>query len=133
MRNKKFCEALLSDVGFMENSQSLEEKSLRLDVTKLMIFTDNIGPINRNINVCMDGGWYKVLIVEDVSVSINKEDGIKSENDFSSEDSDGGGDTLEYDSGGEEAVKKEDHTTGQKEGRGDDDDQQATSEGVRST
>lgn len=114
---KKNCEALLSNVGIMANSQSLEEKSSRLDVTKLMIFTDNIGPINRIINVCVDGDWIKILLVEDVVVSLQKDDGIKSENDYSSEESDSGGDTPELVSGGEEESEKEGDVTGLKEGK----------------
>lgn len=111
VRNKKFCEALLSDVGFMANTQSLEDKPLRLDVTKLMIFTNNIEPINRMINVCVDDAWEKVLIVEDASVCIHKDDGIRSEKYFSFEESDDGGDTPEYASGGEETPERENYTT----------------------
>lgn len=55
MRNSKFCEVLLSGVGVLANWKNLEEKPSRLDVTKLMIFTYIVGPINRTISACVDG------------------------------------------------------------------------------
>lgn len=107
VRNMKFCKELLSDVGVLENCKYLEEKPARLDVIKLMIFTYIVGPINRTISVCVDGVWFKILIVEDISISMHKEEGSSSESYSSSEESNEGGDSLEYVSGGEEAVERE--------------------------
>lgn len=62
---------------------------------------------------------------------MHKEEGYRLESYFSSEESDDGGDSSEYVSGGEEAVERESFARGQKEGRGIDEVQQCTTEGVR--
>lgn len=111
VRNKKFCEALLFDVGILANSKSLEEKITRMDVTKIMVFTDNMGPINKTINVSVDGEWRKILLVEDVFVSSENRDKIISDSELSLDESKEGGVSPENESRGEEVLERDDDVT----------------------
>lgn len=119
VRNKKLCESLLSDVGIMANYKSLEENSTRTDVTKIKVFTDNMGHINKIINVCVNGEWCKILLVEDVHVTTEKRDCNNSDSEFSSDESEEGGEPPEFASGGKEELERENDVTdnGLKEGQ----------------
>lgn len=55
VRNARFLEALLSDVGVIANFNFLERSLKRLDVFSLMIFTKSVESIQSKTNVCMDG------------------------------------------------------------------------------
>lgn len=50
----------------------LNENPERLEVTKIMVFTNLLGPINRKIHACVDGVSFNIMVVEDVSISLEK-------------------------------------------------------------
>lgn len=72
VRNTSFLETILADIGTLANNDKLDEKSDRLNVLKVMVFTNQLGLINRKINACVDGGIFSILVMEDVSVSYDK-------------------------------------------------------------
>lgn len=94
IRNKKFCEALISDIGIMANNKSLEEKALRLDVTKIMVLTEKTIPISKTIRVSVDGEWHTILLVKDTYVTSENREKLYSESEFTSEESEEGGGSL---------------------------------------
>lgn len=55
VRNIRFLEELLSDIGNFTKSELLEDKSDRLDVLRIMALTNFLGLINRKIRACVDG------------------------------------------------------------------------------
>ncbi|XP_058768749.1 uncharacterized protein LOC131642531 [Vicia villosa] len=68
VRNRRFCEILLSDIGVVVNGEELEGNQIRMDVTNVMVFTNQIESINRKIVACVDGEMYSILVKEDVMV-----------------------------------------------------------------
>ncbi|XP_058775836.1 uncharacterized protein LOC131650123 [Vicia villosa] len=87
VRNRRFCELLLSDIGVVANGEILEEQQLRMDVTNLMIFTDKLDTINLKIAVFIDGETFHCLVKEDATVRVGDMDGstVASEDDEWSE------------------------------------------------
>lgn len=56
----------------MAQSVCLEENLGRLDVPKIMVFTNFLGPISRKIQACVNGVSFNIMMVEDVYVSLEK-------------------------------------------------------------
>ncbi|XP_058734228.1 uncharacterized protein LOC131605958 [Vicia villosa] len=67
VRNENFINLLLADIGTVVNSQSITEKPIRLDVLTLMIYTESMEQIRNKVKACIDGNWYNLLVIEDVS------------------------------------------------------------------
>lgn len=67
VRNARFLEALLSDVGVVSNYDSLESSSEILDVLSLMVFTKSVESIKSKINVCLDDIWISLMLIKEVS------------------------------------------------------------------
>lgn len=65
VRNTKFIDSLLSDMGLMVNSEKIDPNPQRLDVTSMMIFTSLLRPIARKVSACVDGTNYTILISEE--------------------------------------------------------------------
>lgn len=96
-------------------------KTVRMDVTKLLIFMDQLRLLSRNISVCMDGDWHNILVVEDVPVRIEDEKSVKSVSEFSSEEYEEGNGSSELASLGEEEVERDSDERGNMMfGEGDD-------------
>lgn len=73
VRNKKFLEALLSDIGVCPNLNFLNSKPSHLDVESSMIFTANLEMIRNKVSLCLDGKWINILIVEEAMVSMEEQ------------------------------------------------------------
>lgn len=73
MGNSDFIDTLISDVGLLTNSEELEGSADMLDVLKVMIFTNLLGPINRKVKASVDGESFMILLVEEAFVSLDKE------------------------------------------------------------
>lgn len=73
MRNQGFIEELLADIGVVAHNDFFKFKPERLDVSKIMVFTNLLGSINREIQTCIDGISFNILVVEDLSVSLEKD------------------------------------------------------------
>lgn len=84
VRNSRFLESLLADIGYLANPKSVDDKAEIMDVIRIMIFTNQIGPISRKINACVDGEIFTLMLIEDDSVSIDK-GGLSSASSSSSE------------------------------------------------
>lgn len=63
-------ETLLFDIGVCPNLESIATNPARLDVMSLMIFTLKLELIISKIYVCLDGKWINILVVEEISVSM---------------------------------------------------------------
>lgn len=72
VRNLKFVESLLADIGVVSNGETLEEITKRLDVTKLLIFTSEVDLINNQIQACADREWFNIIIKEEAQMSAMK-------------------------------------------------------------
>lgn len=51
VRNSKFIESLISDVGMLVNGDKIVLNKERMNVTSVMIFTNILGPISLKINL----------------------------------------------------------------------------------
>lgn len=85
VRNTKFIESLLSDVGMLVNGKNIVLNPERMDVSSVMIFNNILGPISLKINVCVDGETFAILMSEEPTVSMETSGHTKSESEFSSE------------------------------------------------
>lgn len=72
MRKTNFVEEILSDIGTLANPNSLDEKTERFDVLKVMIFTYLLGPIRRKLTANIDGEAFSILVVEETSVTCDR-------------------------------------------------------------
>lgn len=61
-------------MGICSNLDNIPLYPIRLDVLNLMIFTASLEHIRRKVQVCLDGKWINVLIIEDATVSLMEKD-----------------------------------------------------------
>lgn len=69
VRNSRFIDVLLSDIGTLINPDSLQANHDRYNVIRLIVFTNLLSSINRRIRACVDGEFFNILVVEKASVS----------------------------------------------------------------
>ncbi|XP_058726994.1 uncharacterized protein LOC131598405 [Vicia villosa] len=86
VRNRRFCESLLSDIGVVAKGDCMEGKQIRLDVTSLLIFTNLLDTINRKVAVSIEGVWYDILVKEDVTVKVGDKEESWAGSEFSLEE-----------------------------------------------
>ncbi|XP_058732730.1 uncharacterized protein LOC131604301 [Vicia villosa] len=67
-KNRRFLESLVTDIGIIAHFGFLDLKPERFDVLSFMIFTHHLDPIRNKVNVCMDGSWVCMMVIEDVAV-----------------------------------------------------------------
>lgn len=85
VRNARFLEALLSNVGVIANFDFLERLPEILDVISLMVFTKMVEPIRSKINICMNGNWISLMIIEEVMMNSEHEEHSSGEDSSNSE------------------------------------------------
>lgn len=74
MRNKKFLEILLSDIGVCPNLDTILSNPSRLDVMSPMIFTSRLEMIRNKVTICLDGKWIDIIIVEEITISLEDQE-----------------------------------------------------------
>lgn len=104
VRNLKFIKNLLPDIGVVANGEILEDITERLDVTRLLIFTSEAGPINNVIKACVDGEWFNNIIKEEVQMETRKKTTSNEGSVFTSDESDDDGATTEEESRNDDDV-----------------------------
>lgn len=65
VRNGRFLEAVISNIGIIVNFEFLDSKLKKLDVVTFMVFTNSLEKIRSKVNVCVDGAWNTLMIVEE--------------------------------------------------------------------
>lgn len=73
VRSEGFIEAILDDIGKVVNPQSINIKPNIMDVLNLMIYTDSLDQIRNRIKACVDGIWFNLLVIEDVTLHKEEE------------------------------------------------------------
>lgn len=75
VRSERFIKTTLVDIGKVVNPQSIISKSNRLDVIKLMIYTDSLEPIRNRVKSCVDGIWFNLFIIKEVYLHKEESEG----------------------------------------------------------
>lgn len=105
VRNERFIDCLFWDIGKVASYKYLKLKSDRLDVHKLMAFTEELEPIKNKLSICLNGSWLNIMLIKEVQVHVEEPENTNGGASVSSNNS-GSEFYSEFGNGGVEGLKE---------------------------